>query len=95
MRRKPVEVRITLEMSTLPDFLSFLKEEGIPWTVIKPVRIPPTWEVASDVYSMLRKGKSVRKIAACTGISRATVSRIGRDPEKYLLDSPPIGKDLH
>ena len=93
--QKQVQVSVTVEMAALSDFLTFLKEAAIPWTVIKPVRIPPSWEFAGEVYAMLREGKSGREIEARTGISKATVSRIGRNPEKYLLDAPPIGKDLH
>lgn len=90
-----VKVTVTVEQDKLNDFLIFLGEAELSWSVIKPVPLPPSSKFAEVVYRLLAEGRTVRDISDVIGIGKTTVSKIGRNPEKYGLDFPPIGKNLH
>lgn len=85
---KRAKVTVTVPEEGLADFINYLKLKGIPWTVIKPVRDSAV--LAGEVYRLLEQGHAVRAISQRTSLSKSTVSRIGRNPDKYGLNKSPI-----
>ena len=95
MDKREVLISVRVDADELANFIAFLKEASLPWTEIVPVGSPKHWHVANDVYSLLKRGYSVRAIAKRLGISKSTVYRIGKDPAKYLVIGDPINQEIH
>ena len=89
-----VRIILVIQDSQLKKTLSVLEQYKIPWTSIKPEqKLQVTVALAGVVYRLVERGHAVRDISQRTGVSKSTVSRIARDPDKYgLRDRKPLGK---
>ena len=92
-----VKLKMTVQEWNLLELLDGLSAAGIKWNSIVPVmgRQRPSAEYAEVVYKLLETGRTVRDISEVTSVSKSTVSNIGRDPQKYGLSYPPIGRNVH
>lgn len=92
-----VKLKMTVKELDLLELLDGLSGAGIRWNSIVPIvgRQRPSAEYAEVVYQLLAKGRTVRDISEVTSVSKSTVSNIGRDPQKYGLSHPPIGRNVH
>lgn len=92
---KRVKVTVTVPEASLPALLETLGKNEWAWTVIKPETIRASVQLAAVAYRLLEQGHGVRDISQRTGLSKSTVSRIGRYPEKYkLAGKEPIGRGI-
>jgi DNA invertase Pin-like site-specific DNA recombinase len=89
---KRIKVTVMVEESRLDWLMVKLKELEIPWTKIAVTQDRVTAGVAAAVYRLLEQGHAVRDISQRTSVSKSTVSRIGRHPDKYGLDKKPLNR---
>ncbi len=79
-----VKITVSVPAEKLGTTLEIMAKYQIPWTTIRPEKgRKVSVELAGTVFRLAESGHAVRDISRRTGVSKSTVSRIHREPEKY------------